>query len=100
MFFVFLYKTKKNMTRIKEILKEKKLTLNELADKLGVSRQALSKQAKGIMLVETAEKIAAMLDVPLWQLFASPDEVRRSDTAGTVRCPHCGKRYKLVPLDD
>ena len=96
-----MYKnTKKNMTRIKEILKEKGLTLNELADMLGISRQALSKQAKGIMLVETAEKIAAMLDVPLWQLFASPDEVRRSDTAGTVRCPHCGKRYKLVQLDD
>ena len=88
------------MTRIKEILKEKKLTLNELADRLGVSRQALSKQVKGIMLVETAEKIAAMLDVPLWQLFASPDEVRGSGTVGTVRCPHCGKRYKLVPLDD
>ena len=95
-----MHKTKKNMTRVKEILKEKRLTLNELADMLGVSRQALSKQAKGIMLVETAEKIASILDVPLWQLFASPDEVRGSDTAGTVRCPHCGKRYKLVPLDD
>ena len=94
------------MTRIKEILKEKGLTLNELAEMLNISRQALSKQAKGIMLVETAEKIAAALDVPLWQLFASPSEVAQSlggvdgATDGVVRCPQCGKCFKVVPLDD
>ncbi len=61
--------------RIKEILKEKGMTLQELADKMDVSRQALSRQVGGKLLVEKAEEIATALDVPLWQLFASPAEV-------------------------
>lgn len=64
--------------RIKEILKEKGMTLQELADKMDVSRQALSRQVAGKLLVEKAEEIACMLDVPMWQLFVSPDEVAGS----------------------
>ena len=47
------------MTRIKEILKEKGITVQELADMLEISRQALSKQIQGKMLVETAQRIAS-----------------------------------------
>lgn len=61
--------------RIKDILKSKGMTVGELADRLGVSRQALSKQIKGKLLVETAERIASVLDVPVWQLFVSEDEI-------------------------
>ena len=77
------------MTRIKDILKERGVTLNELAESLGVSRQALSKQVQGKMLIETAEKIANALDVPLWQLFADPVEVAHDGSK--LLCPHCGK---------
>lgn len=77
------------MTRIKDILKERGITLNELAETLGVSRQALSRQIKGKMLIETAEKIAAALDVPLWQLFADPIAVSNDGTK--LLCPHCGQ---------
>lgn len=61
--------------RIKEILKEKGITLSQLADTMGVSRQALSRQVAGKLLVEKAEEIATALNVPIWQLFASPEEV-------------------------
>ena len=60
--------------RIKEILKEKGITLSQLADTMGVSRQALSRQVAGKLLVEKAEEIANALDVPIWQLFASSEE--------------------------
>lgn len=85
------------MTRIKEILKEQGLTVAELADKLGVSRQALSKQIQGKMLVETAERIASVLDVPMWQLFASPQEVqqRKGEDEAVVTCPNCGERIAV-----
>lgn len=66
--------------RIKEVIKEKGLTINELAEKLEVSRQALGKQIKGKMLVETADKIAFALGVPTWQLFVSPAEVSSSSS--------------------
>ena len=46
------------MTRIKDILKEKGITVQELADMLEISRQALSKQIQGKMLLVTALRIA------------------------------------------
>ena len=61
--------------RIKEILKSKGMTVGELANRLGVSRQALSKQIQGKLLVETAERIASVLEVPIWQLFVSENEI-------------------------
>lgn len=83
------------MTRIKEILKEKGLTVNQLADMLEISRQALSKQIQGKMLVETAQRIAEALDVPMWQLFASPEEVQPKKDGLSFTCPHCGKSINI-----
>lgn len=74
--------------RIKEILKEKGVSVQELADTLQISRQALSRQIGGKLLVETAQRIADALGVPVWQLFVSPDDAAR--TNGPT-CPHCGK---------
>lgn len=83
------------MTRIKEILKEKGLTVNQLADMLEISRQALSKQIQGKMLVETAQRIAEALDVPMWQLFASLEEVLPKKDGLSLTCPHCGKDINI-----
>ena len=66
------------------------MTVNQLADKLNISRQALSKQIQGKMLIETAQRIADALDVPLWQLFASPDDVKIGLGETTFACPLCG----------
>ena len=91
--------------RIKDILAEKNILLADLADRLGITRQALSKQVKGIMLVETAEKIAVALDVPLWQLFVSPKEfetkTEQPSTAspakvGMIMCPHCHCGFEIT----
>lgn len=51
------------------------MTVNELAEILDVSRQALSRQIQGKMLIETAERIANALNVPIWQLFISEEDV-------------------------
>lgn len=79
--------SKYNNMRIKEILKEKDMTVQDLADKLGVSRQALSRQINGKLLVETAQTIADALNVPLWQLF--------TDSEHSIRCPKCGYEMKI-----
>ena len=78
------------MTRIKEILKERGMTVNQLADMLGITRQAISKQIQGKLLVETAQRIADTLDDPLWELFVSKEEIIKS-SPNTGCCPHCGK---------
>lgn len=76
------------MNRIKEVIKERGYTITSLADKLGIARESLSR-----MIVSpsypTLEKIAAALGIPLWQLFASKEEIK-SDV-----CPHCGMPIKI-----
>lgn len=59
----------------KRNIKRKGLILSQLADTMGVIRQALSRQMTGKLLVEKAEEIATALNVPIWQLFVSPEEV-------------------------
>ena len=80
---------------IKEILKEKGLTQQELADMLGVTRISIVKTLAGNPSQETLEKIATALNVPIWQLFASPEEVRPKSDALTLTCPHCGKDINI-----
>ena len=74
------------MNRIKEVIKEKGFTITSLADKLGI--ESLSR-----MIVSpsypTLEKIATALNVPMWQLFASPAEVAKEAKGET--CPYCGQ---------
>lgn len=82
------------MNRIKEILKEKGKSQKDLAEQMGVSSQAIGKQIAGKMLVETAERIATALDVPMWQLFASPGDVVKEITGGD-RCPYCGGALRI-----
>ena len=91
------------MIRIKEILKEKGITQIELAEKLGVSHQSI-KQTLNASSVTTAtlEKIALALNVDMWELFASKQEIYtltdfENAQKGNARitCPHCGKSLEL-----
>ncbi len=84
------YIFKNNVMRIKELLKEKGCTQQELADMVGVSYQSM-KQTLNAPSVTTAtlEKIATALNVPMWQLFASPEEVAKQTVNET--CPYCGQ---------
>lgn len=64
------------------------MTQQELADKMGKSRQALDKQLKGKLLVETAQEIADALGVSITELFEKRPEP-------TFTCPHCGKEIHI-----
>lgn len=81
------------MNRIKEILKEKGITQIELAERLNVSRSSIVKTIAGNPSEETLERIAAALDVPMWQLFASKEETKGDTTS--IICPNCGTEIKI-----
>lgn len=81
------------MNRIKEILKEKGITQQELADMLGVTRISVVKTLAGNPSQETLEKIANAIGVPMWQLFASPSDIQKAD--GSLVCPNCGTPLEL-----
>lgn len=79
------------MTRIKEILNERHISLKEFAAMLNISYTALYLQINKPSY-PTLEKWANVLNVPIWQLFASPEEVcahqqdTSSDFAAYIRC--------------
>lgn len=82
--------------RIKEILKENRCTQQMLADRMNVSLSAVKQMVSAESLTTaTLEKIATALNVPIWQLFASPEEINPKKDALTLTCPHCGKDINI-----
>ena len=81
--------------RIKELIKEKGYTQQEFADLLGMSRVGLAQIVNGKPSYPTLEKIATALNVPMWQLFASPDEDKGEEDNNTITCPKCGTKFKM-----
>ena len=76
--------------RIKELLKEKGCTQQILANRMNISLSADKLMVSAESLTtSTLEKIATALDVPMWQLYASPEEVAK-ETKGET-CPYCGQ---------
>ena len=79
--------------RIKEVIKEKGMTVQTLADKMGINRVGLSNHINGNPSVAVLEKISTALNVPIWQLFASPEEVQSASSS--LVCPNCGTPLEL-----
>lgn len=85
------------MLRIKEILKEKNVTQEELGNRIGVTRSSLIKTINGNPTIETLQKIADALEVSVPELFApqsgnnftalidNDGELRRFDSAEDLR---------------
>ena len=79
---------------VKEILKDKKLTLNDLAQKLGVSRQALYLQINNNPRISTLQRIADALGVPVGQLFDQTPPAEKENNC-IITCPHCGGKIVI-----
>lgn len=60
--------------RVKEICKEQGITIGELADKIQMVRESLSRAINGNPTLETLEKIANALGVPVTELFEKPSD--------------------------
>lgn len=90
--------------RIKKIMAERKMTSVWLAKEIGVTKATISNliNDKTMPSLETLEKIADVLQVPMWQLFASIEDIRgetgkeRKQEEGVLRCPECGARFKKI----
>lgn len=62
--------------RIKEIMQEKGITQKKLAEDIGVAEISLSRSLRGNPTLDTLERIATALNVPITNLFEkSSDEV-------------------------
>ena len=82
------------MLKIKEICKEKGITLKELAERLNITYQSLHTIMTGNPTIKTLEKIADVLGVNAWDLF---------EKEGNLLCPKCKKRgfsIQQTPIPD
>ena len=81
--------------RIKQAIKESGSSVGELAQKMGVSRQTISRQINGANItVETVQKIADALGLPVGQLFDQTPLPTTADNI-TITCPHCGSKIVI-----
>lgn len=79
--------------RIKELIKEKGSTIQEIADLIGINRVTLSNSINGNPTKETLEKIAGALGVKITDLFEDA-----SGTIGVIR--HNNKSYEINSIQD
>lgn len=68
--------------RIKDVCKEKGITVSQLAEKMGIKQESLSRAINGNPTLETLEKIANALGVDITQLFAPSSS---GDIIGVIR---------------
>ena len=76
-------------SRIKELLKERGITISNLAEQIGTTQTSLSRAVgeNGNPTYDTLNKIAKVLDVDMSELFKS--------NSLALTCPHCGKKINI-----
>ncbi len=82
------------MLKIKEIAREKGYTMQQLADKLGIVRDTLTRQAHGNPTISTLQKIAEVLEVDITELFDTA-VVEKDKKITSINCPKCGEEIRL-----
>ena len=73
--------------RIKELIKTKGFSMQEFADKMGITRDTLTRTINGNPTIDTLNRYAEALEVPITDLFVQE--------SNTITCPNCGAKYKL-----
>lgn len=73
-------------------------TQEMVADALGITKQAVNLTLSSENpRMESLDRIARLLGVPLYQLFVDPDELAQAEGPSVdIECPHCGARLEAV----
>lgn len=68
-----------NKLRIREVMLEKGISVNEMSEKLGITRQSFYSIVNGNPTMDTLIRIAKILGVDIKQLFKEDDNGNISD---------------------
>ena len=77
--------------RIREVIKEKGMTTQDVADQMQISLSALNQSISGNPSIKVLRRIAEVVGCQLGEFFT--DELE--DTRNLIRCPKCGARFEL-----
>lgn len=75
---------------IKSIIKQKGLTTEDVAERMGISRVTLSQTLSGNPTMSTLQRIADALGCKVGEFFL--DELEEKNF---IVCPKCGARFEL-----
>ena len=78
--------------KVKELCRNKGLTITQLAEKLNIKQESLSRAINGNPTIETLERIATALNVPVSELFDQP-------ATDIINCPKCGAKLMLHEIE-
>jgi len=84
--------------RIKEILKEKGMTMLQLAEELGIHRTNLFTSLSGNPTLSRLEEIAKILDVKVTDLFKEDEGVKEKKLMGFVEFD--GEIFRINAVED
>ncbi len=94
-FFWYLCR-KLQIMRIKELIKEKGLTQKEFAERLGMTTVGLSQIINGKPSYTTMEKIASALNVEIWELLVSREEIKPYEPSPSGSVIIEGQLYDII----
>ena len=80
------------MTDIKKVIRAHGLTLEKVANELGVSKSTMTQFVSGNPTLSRLQDIARVVGIPVSELLRDTDTPQ---SEGMV-CPHCGKPIKVV----
>lgn len=67
--------------------------MSSFAEKMGTTRQNLYSILRSPSY-PTLEKVATVLGVPMWELFASKSDIMENEE-NVVKCPNCGHELTI-----
>lgn len=75
---------------IKETMKKYGTSVNEVAERMGITRVTLSTHINGNPSTEILLRIADAIGCHVTELFSASNEEKN-----TITCPNCGKKFKM-----
>lgn len=75
---------------IKGVIKQKGLTMEGVAERMGINRVTLSQMLSGNPTMSTLQRIADVLECKVGEFFL--DELEEKNI---IVCPKCGARFEL-----
>jgi predicted transcriptional regulator len=76
---------------IKAVISRKGFTMQQVADKLGISQQAVSQAVNGNPSLSRLKDIADAIGVTVSELVADDEQ-----STHTATCPHCGHEIEIT----
>lgn len=76
--------------RIREVIKEKGMTTQEVADQMQISLSALNQSISGNPSIKVLRRIAEVVGCQLGEFFT--DELE-DESKNTITCPKCGAKF-------